>query len=588
MEILPVYDVVIIGAGLAGLSLARQLLLTSDKTVLLVDKRSDVPPPRQKVGEATVQVSGYYLSKVLDLEEHLLREHFMKYNLRFYWKTAGRRNSCYEDYSQCYIRAFSNIASYQLDRNKLEVELLRRNRQTPNFDFAAPVADLNVSLSQEGLHEVTLRNNGAVVSAKAEWVVDTSGRGKFLVRRVGLGRPNSIRHGASFVWVDGLVNVEKLTDLSPREIRLRRDRALTGHLPVWLATNHFMGEGFWFWIIPLQGKTSLGLVYDNRKFCGDLVCTPQKLIKWVCHEFPLFAHDLPSREILNHGSFRDFSYDCGQAISRSKWALSGEAGRFSDPLYSPGGDLIALHNTFITDAILTPHPDDLASKILLYDQLMRSLYEAYVPSYAVSYDVLGDQEAFALKYTWELSVYFAFYVFPFINDLFTDPKFVRLFLCKFSRLGQVKRNLQSFISAYYQWKKSEAEPCQEPLFHDFTDIGSLRGAESAFYHVGVSVGEAAQILERQYDSLRELARYIGAYVSSVVLSDRDILTNRSFVESVDLEELRFDPDEMRERCDKCTKSCGAYRWSFNPFVLERFRSQVSASLQPMASAEVGK
>ncbi len=67
------YDVVIIGAGLAGLSLARQLLLESDKTVLLLDKRAAIPPPRQKVGEATVQLSAYYFSKVLDLEEHLFR-----------------------------------------------------------------------------------------------------------------------------------------------------------------------------------------------------------------------------------------------------------------------------------------------------------------------------------------------------------------------------------------------------------------------------------------------------------------------------------------------------------------------------------
>ena len=71
------YDVVIIGAGLAGLSLARQLLLTSDKKILLVDKRAEIPPASQKVGEATVQVGGYYFSKVLDLEEHLLREHFL-------------------------------------------------------------------------------------------------------------------------------------------------------------------------------------------------------------------------------------------------------------------------------------------------------------------------------------------------------------------------------------------------------------------------------------------------------------------------------------------------------------------------------
>ena len=68
MHVADHYDVVIIGAGLAGLSLARQLLLNSDTKILLVDKRSQIPPRKQKVGEATVQVSAYYFSKVLDLD----------------------------------------------------------------------------------------------------------------------------------------------------------------------------------------------------------------------------------------------------------------------------------------------------------------------------------------------------------------------------------------------------------------------------------------------------------------------------------------------------------------------------------------
>ena len=68
------YDVVILGAGLAGLTLARHLLLDTERTVLLLERRDEVPPPRQKVGESTVQLAGYYLSKVLDLEEYLLTD----------------------------------------------------------------------------------------------------------------------------------------------------------------------------------------------------------------------------------------------------------------------------------------------------------------------------------------------------------------------------------------------------------------------------------------------------------------------------------------------------------------------------------
>src|SRR5215831_14116990 len=165
------YDVVIIGAGLAGLSLARQLLLTSDKTILLVEKRAEIPPQRQKVGEALSQVGGYYFSKVLDLEEHLLREHFMKYNLRFYWKSTERENDCFEDYSQAYLRTFSNVATYQLDRNKLEAELLRVNSQHPQFTFRAPVTDLEIALSDNGPHALNCTANGSNMPVQAHRVV---------------------------------------------------------------------------------------------------------------------------------------------------------------------------------------------------------------------------------------------------------------------------------------------------------------------------------------------------------------------------------------------------------------------------------
>jgi len=570
------YDVVIIGAGLAGLSLARQLLLTSDKTILLVEKRAEIPPQRQKVGEALSQVGGYYFSKVLDLEEHLLREHFMKYNLRFYWKSAGRENDCLEDFSQAYLRTFSNIATYQLDRNKLEAEFLRLNSLNPQCTFSAPVTDLEVTLSDDGPHSLTFTVNGSNMAVQAHWVVDTSGRGKFLARRLGLEQPTPIRHGASFLWVEGLVNIDKLTDRSLKEMRLWKERTAIGHLPIWLATNHFMGEGFWFWVIPLQGKTSLGLVYDNTVFPRERVATPQKLIEWVCQEFPLFARDLPSRKILDHGSFKDFAYGCARTLHPSRWALSGEAGRFTDPLYSPGGDFIALHNTLITDAILTTEPSELVGKCQLYELLVQSLYESLLPSFALSYDALGDQEAFVLKYTWELAAYFAFFVFPFINDLSTNRRFVMIYLAKFSRLGAVNKHLQEFISAYYHWKKSHQQPARAPLFHDFIDMGSLHTAESTFYRVGVSFEEAIHTLDAQLANLMELARFIVAYVHAVVLADERLLTNRAFVEHIDLHQFRFDLDEMRDRYARYANATELYTWSFDSSVFDQFRPSAAS------------
>ncbi|MBV8201674.1 MAG: FAD-dependent oxidoreductase, partial [Acidobacteria bacterium] len=250
-------DVLIIGGGLAGLALARQLLLRSDKQVLLVDRRA-LPPAKQKVGEATVQMSGYYYARVLEMEEHLLCEHYMKYNLRFYWKhSAG--GGRYEDLDQSYIRNLSNIVTYQLDRNVFEAELLRVNLLSPRFALHAPATDLEVELAaaraggagpaaaasgDPARHGFRFRAGGQQIAGTAAWVVDASGRGRYLARRQGLITESPIRHGATWCWVDGLVDVERLTDLGAPEVRKRRDRAALGHVPAFLATNHFCGEGY--------------------------------------------------------------------------------------------------------------------------------------------------------------------------------------------------------------------------------------------------------------------------------------------------------------------------------------------------------
>ena len=564
------YDVLIIGAGLAGLALARQLLLNTDKRIILVDRRTEFPPAKQKVGEATVQLSAYYYARVLDLEEHLLQQHYLKYNLRFYWKTPCKSNDCYEHYSQSYIRKLSNINTYQLDRNKFEGEMLRVNLENPNFEFYPGCTDLDVNLSETGgLHSFSFKAAGREVYGKARWVVDTSGRGRFLARRLGLARDGAIRHGAHFFWVDGLVDIEKLTNLTPQQIRARPDRAALGHTPAWQATNHFCGEGLWFWTIPLHGKTSLGLVYDNRLIPRERVDTIDKLIAWVCDQFPLFARDLPYRRVLHHTALKDFAHDCIQTISPARWAIAGEAGRFTDPLYSPGGDLISLYNTFITDAIQTEDDKELSEKCRLYEQMMEAVYQAYVPTYATSYDALGDQEAFTLKYSWELAIYFSFYVFPFINDLFTDKRFLAIFINRFTQLGRINRSLQSFISDFFQWKKTRRVPPFEVFHFDFTDIQPLADAEKTFYRVGVSVDEARGVLDEQLNNLKEMARFMAAQICASVLSDVRVLTNRRFIENLDTTRLHFDPEIIREKYMACQSSPEEYPWTFNPRVLQR-------------------
>jgi 2-polyprenyl-6-methoxyphenol hydroxylase-like FAD-dependent oxidoreductase len=545
----PRYDVVILGAGIAGLTLARQLLLYSDKRVLLLEKRSHIPPARQKVGESNVQVQGYYLSKILDMEEYLLREHFMKYNLRFYWKTPGLKNDCYEEISQCYIRNFSNIACYQLDRNKIEGELLRLNHDNPRFSFVPGISSLDVALADSSTpHTLSFNAGEQLIKIQADWVVDTTGRSRFLARRGDFIKTNPIRHGSVFFWIDGLLNIEKLSPLSHSQRLLHQNRRMLGHLPTWLATNHFCGEGYWFWVIPLQGRTSFGLVYDRQQVPEDLLTSPENVVDWICKEYPLFAAYLAKEKIADRGMIRDFSYDCQQTISAEKWALAGESGRFTDPLYSPGGDLIALYNTLIIDAIQTEDVRALSIKARLYEVLMCAFYQAYVPSYAVGYAVLGDQECFAMKYAWELTIYFTFYVFPFINSLFTQTEFVVPYLDLFAQLGAWNRNIQEFLCGYYHWKKNQPHESSRPVLFDLTGFEPLKRSEELFYEVGVAPCQAISLLKNHMANIEKLGRFIAIYIYSVVTQDEKLLRCKQLIETLRIDELSFDPERIRQEC----------------------------------------
>ncbi len=558
-------DVVIIGAGLAGLTLARQLLIKTGKTVLLLDKRKDPPGSSQKVGESLVQLSGYYLAKVLDLEEHLLTEHFLKYNLRFHWKTEGSSNRSLEDYSVSFIRLGSNIPTFQLDRNLFETHLLEINSGDPRFEFAGGALNPAVTFG-EGDADHTVAWEGRSISCR--WVVDTSGRGGVLKRKLSLAHENTIRHGSTWCWVDGLVNTESLTDLTNEQKRVNMDRRKTGHMPFFLATNHFCDEGMWFWVIPLHGKTSLGLVFEHAVLNPDDVSTARKMIDYVCRKWPLFDRDLKNRKVLDEGRLYDYSYDATQTISANRWAISGEAGRFSDPLYSPGSDLITIYNTLIVDAVQTDDSERLKMMEPYYEQVMRVMYESYVPSYAVSYNCLGDQEAFTLKYAWELAVYFGFFVVPGINDMFANKRAMSVHLRKYGLLGPMNKAIQHLVSDFARWKKAEGIVSSERMIHDFYRMCPLRESEKLFYQVDLTQEEIENVFDMQFARLKEFARYIVAHVYASVLGDKRVLTNAPFIASLKIRTMTFDAGRMRADYARFADSPELHQWTLDPFALE--------------------
>ena len=560
------FDAVIIGAGLAGLSLSRQLLMETDKTVFLLEKRADRSPPKAKIGESLSPVAGHYLKEVLDLRTYLDKHHLNKTTLRFYWKTTGYDNTGFEDYSQLFFWPFSGLESHQLERVTFEAELLKRNQRNDRFELATGVSHLDIVLadSAEIPHQIKFQQYGQTVTIEADWVIDTSGRKRLLVQQLGLDRPSPIHHHAFFWWVEGQVDISQLTRLSREQFRCRQGP----ETPNWLATSHFCDEGIWLWVIPLLNKTSLGLVFDDRILDFNQVFSIEKATRWVCEKFPLFADDLPQRQVLDFGRYKHYSYDCHQTLNASGWGIVGDAGRFADPLYSFGCDLIALHNTLIADAIATEDKSELHEKCLRYDQLMDQLYQTFVPAFSESYDALGDPEVFLFKYSWDISRHLIGYVFPFVNDLFTDRQFISIFLPIFQPLDDLDRNVQKFLSDYYQWKQKTQLTLKQPRAFDLISMQTLDLAKETLFEREVTAEKAGKILAQQVQNLQELARFLYAQVASVVLCDRTLRNNRQFIETINLDRFQFDLDTMRSQQTKASTCIETFNWSFDPQIVD--------------------
>src|SRR5213083_3393391 len=84
------YDVVIMGGALSGGATATLLLRQNPGIrILILEKSAKLS---RRVGEATVEISAYFLGRVLGLTQYLNEAHLVKQGMRF-WFFNGRTKS---------------------------------------------------------------------------------------------------------------------------------------------------------------------------------------------------------------------------------------------------------------------------------------------------------------------------------------------------------------------------------------------------------------------------------------------------------------------------------------------------------------
>nr|WP_278879255.1 NAD(P)-binding protein [Variovorax paradoxus] len=147
-------DAVIMGGGLAGLTLALQLKQRfQDIDVLVLERRRHpVPHAAHKVGESSVEIGAHYFDTVLGLKPHMDGAQLRKFGFRFFF-SEGRRDI--DQVTEIGASRYLAVPSYQIDRgifeNYLAQEAVRRGVR---FDDAALVRRVELAPDAEAPHRL--------------------------------------------------------------------------------------------------------------------------------------------------------------------------------------------------------------------------------------------------------------------------------------------------------------------------------------------------------------------------------------------------------------------------------------------------
>ncbi|MEM8946300.1 MAG: tryptophan 7-halogenase [Planctomycetota bacterium] len=438
-------DLTILGGGLAGLSLALQVRqeLPKAKITVLEKRQHPVPEAAHKVGESTVEVAAHYFGRVLGLRDHILDQQLPKLGLRFFFPHGENRRI--EDRLELGGKRYAPCPSYQLDRGRFENFLGDRCREQ-GIEFVDQAEIKDIEIRRGGGHHVIYSKSSESHELASRWLVDASGRRAFIKRKLNIGM--SSPHIASAAWFRFKHHI-KIDDWTENQQWHAGHEGKTGR---WYSTNHLMGQGYWVWMIPLaSGSTSMGIVAGEPYHSLSDINSMDKAIGWLEKHEPQCANAVKDNldQLQDFRAIKHYAVECKQVFSRHRWGITGEAGFFHDPFYSPGSDFIAFSNTFLTDLIrrdLTGK--DFRIRAFSYDRIFKRFYYGTATAYQDQYCMFGNPTVMPVKILWDYLVYWSITGFIFMQGRMCEQLMYLRNLNRLSRLGKLNHFMQDF---FRQW-----------------------------------------------------------------------------------------------------------------------------------------
>ena len=449
------YDVVILGGGLAGLTLSLQLRIKRPGiSILMLEMRNGAASVAgHKVGESTVELGSHYLREVLDLKEHLEAEQLHKHGLRFFFKSHQKDDITTR--VELGARKRLPVPSHQIDRGTFENYLIQRTQeQGTEFLLGARVKDVELTPANEH-HKVFYMHQGMEASVQCRWVADATSRASVLKRKLGFQKP--MEHHVNAVWyrLKGVIDIDDWSDDATWKSYLKPGLR-------YLSTVHFMDKGYWLWVIPLGSKnTSIGIVADPAVHPFEEINTYDKAMKWMEKNEPLCFKMLApkGKDLIDFLFLKHYAHHTGRLYSADRWGVTGEAGAFLDPLYSPGTDFIGMNNSWLSDLILRDlEEEDISVRASIYEQSHLAMIDNWIPVYQNQYLLMGNTQIMVVKIFWDWATYWSVPALLFTNRAFTDLRLLKeLFSTpnslgrKFGRLNKIMEDL------FLEWAPYDTE-----------------------------------------------------------------------------------------------------------------------------------
>jgi len=299
--------------------------------------------------------------------------------------------------------------------------------------------------------------------------VDASGRSALLKKKLGVSRDSRHKVNAAWFRIDHPIDLDDWSDDPAWRGRVDASRRLS--------TNHLMGEGYWVWFIPLaHGRTSVGIVADEGLHPFTRIHTFEKAMVWLEEHEPQAATVIRKHEDLGERmdflGLRNYSHDAKQVFSADRWSLTGDAGIFIDPLYSPGSDFIGMSNGFISDLIRRDWQGESIDAIApVYDRAYRSLAQTYLANYYRQYSLMGCPRVMTTKIAWDFAMYWGGVAIMFCGDRMCDPVFMERAQPLLQSFAFMNLAMQAYLRDWAKLSVGDDPP--EPIFMDYAGLDFL-------------------------------------------------------------------------------------------------------------------